>query len=157
MNAPKRPAAAPDRSLALAARRHFAIGWCGLVVAMSAGLVIDAMLGLKVGYYLDVDHQTRRLMWRLAHAHAAGISLVHLGIAAYFAFGARAWSARLQIASQGATLGLIAMPAGFFLGGYQLYGGEPGLGIFLTPFGGMVLIVAAACLAWDAIASTKSA
>lgn len=155
MAPPKRPPSPDDLSLVRAARRHFAVGWTGLLVAMLGGLAVDAMLGFKIGHYLDVDNQTRRLLWRLAHAHAGGISLLHLGIAAYFSLGARVWNLRLRLASQGATLGLLAMPTGFFLGGYQLYGGDPGLGIVLTPLGGMALIAAAACLAWDSISIAR--
>jgi hypothetical protein len=47
------------------------------------------------------------------------------------------------------------MPTGFFLGGYQLYGGDPGFGVFLVPLGGMAMIAAAAFLAWDAISATR--
>lgn len=34
------------------------------------------------------------------------------------------------------------MPLGFFLGGVQFYGGDPGLGILLLPAGALCLFVA---------------
>ena len=34
------------------------------------------------------------------------------------------------------------MPAGFFLGGFYLHGGDPGLGILLLPVGAVFLALA---------------
>ena len=34
------------------------------------------------------------------------------------------------------------LPGGFFLGGTFIYGGDPGLGILLTPLGALALLVA---------------
>ena len=34
------------------------------------------------------------------------------------------------------------MPAGFFLGGTIIYGGDPGLGIILLPIGAVLLLIA---------------
>ena len=36
----------------------------------------------------------------------------------------------------------ILVPAGFFLGGTIIYGGDPGLGIFLLPLGAILLLLA---------------
>ena len=33
------------------------------------------------------------------------------------------------------------MPGGFFLGGTFIYGGDPGLGIFLLPIGAFMLFI----------------
>jgi len=41
-----------------------------------------------------------------------------------------------------ALMALVAMPAGFFLGGAVLYGGEPGPGILLVPLGALALFAA---------------
>lgn len=157
MNA--KEASAPDQdgaATARASRRHFAIGWWGLFVAMVGGLVVDALLGLKLGVYLDASNQTRRLMWRLAHAHAAGLSLVHLGLGAYFASVAVRWTTRLRLASSLSVVGLLAMPTGFALGGVQLYGDDPGLGVFLVPVGGIAVTLAIGCMAIDSVASSSS-
>ena len=63
------------------ARRHLQIGWWALLVFLSVGLVLEALHGLKVGLYLDVSNETRRLMWRLAHAHGTLLALVNLAFA----------------------------------------------------------------------------
>lgn len=137
-------------------RLHFAVGWIGLFVAVFAGVAIDAMLGLKIGLYLDVENQTRRLMWRLAHAHAAGVSLVHVAFGAYLAASSGILTFSLSLASRLSTVALVALPTGFALGGAQLYGDEPGLGIFLTPVGGVALTLAIGCVAYDSVAQLST-
>jgi len=49
--------------------RHLLWGWWGLLVFLSLGIILEALHGFKVGAYLDVGNETRRLMWTLAHAH----------------------------------------------------------------------------------------
>ena len=51
------------------ARRHVRFGWWTLLVYAALGLALEALHGFKVAAYLDVDNDTRRLMWRLAHTH----------------------------------------------------------------------------------------
>ena len=123
-------------------RRHVRFGWWMLLIFLSLGLVLEILHGLKVGYYLKVSNETRRLMWTLAHAHGTLLALVNLG----FAFTVPLlpeWSARARgtasVCLRGATL---LMPAGFFLGGVTVYSGDPGLGIVLVPVGGLLLFVA---------------
>jgi hypothetical protein len=119
---------------------------------MTAGAALELLHGLKSGFYLDVGNETRRLMWTLAHAHGGVLSLMHLALASYvFAFGDVAADA-LKRASLLATFGIMAMPAGFFLGGLWHYGGDPGLGIFLVPAGAASMIAATLVLlrhAWS--------
>ncbi len=119
--------------------RHLRIGWWGLLVFLSLGLVLEALHGLKVGAYLDADQETRRLMWRLAHAHGTLLSLVHLALAATVAQRPGVGGA---LASRCLTASLVLMPAGFLLGGAWTHGGDPGLGISLVPPGGLLLLVA---------------
>jgi hypothetical protein len=138
-------ASAPLRQIndpTMLTRRHLCFGWWTLLIFLSLGLALEILHGFKVGYYLKVSNETRRLMWTLAHAHGTLLGLVNLG----FAFTARllpAWSARersvASVCLRGATL---LMPAGFFLGGLIVYSGDPGLGIILVPIGGLLLIVA---------------
>jgi hypothetical protein len=113
-----------------------------LLLFLSLGLALEVLHGLKVGYYLKVSHETRRLMWTLAHAHGTLLALVNLG----FAFTLRLlpeWPVRprgtASVCLRAATL---LMPAGFFLGGVRVYAGDPGLGIVLVPIGGLLLFVA---------------
>lgn len=58
----------PDR-VAEYARRHLRFGWWSLLFFLTFGLGLETLHGLKVGWYLDVENETRRLMWTLAHAH----------------------------------------------------------------------------------------
>jgi hypothetical protein len=121
-------------------RRHRAWGWGSLALFALLGLVLESLHGLKLGAF--VDHETRRSMWRLAHAHGALLGLIHLAFASQLDTHEhlaglddprRAVSVALRIAS-------VAMPAGFALGGAWYYDGDPGIGILLVPIGGVALI-----------------
>ena len=52
-------------------------------------------------------------------------------------------SRALAAASQALVAAGVLLPAGFFLGGMVVYGGDPGLGVLLVPVGAVCLIVAA--------------
>jgi len=101
------------------------------------GLGLEALHGFKVGFYLNVDNDTRRLMWRLAHAHGVLLGLVNVG----YALVARAWP-RLEdrLAARALSTALWLMPLGFFLGGAFARGGDPGLAIGLAGAGGVALL-----------------
>ncbi|MCB9892570.1 MAG: hypothetical protein H6833_13040 [Planctomycetes bacterium] len=132
--------AAPNRLVS----RHLRIGWMGLLVFVTAGLVLEAFHGFKSGFYLDADQTMRRMLWRLAHAHGTLISLVHLA----FAFTVRSVPANPHEAFRKASwplfAGLVLLPGGFFLGGFGTYGGDPGVGIFLAPVGALLLLTGVA-------------
>lgn len=124
------------------ARRHLQIGWWSLLIFLSLGILLEALHGFKAPLYLNVSNSTRRLMWTLAHAHGTLLSLVHIA----FGFSLsllKSWSgpnrARASTCLQWAT---VLIPAGFFLGGVKIYGGDPGLGILLVPPGAILLFVA---------------
>ncbi len=110
------------------------------------GVALEAMHAFKVGLYLDADQATRRLMWRLAHAHGTLLGVLNLALAMTVARLRMTASARraASLSLRGATL---LMPAGFFLGGIWLHGGDPGLGVLLVPVGGVLLVVATALFA----------
>ena len=108
---------------------------------MVLGVALEAMRAFKVGIYLDADQATRRLMWRLAHAHGTLLGLLNLAFSAT--------QARLdmddgerRVASLALRAATLLMPAGFFLGGVWLFGGDPGLGVLLVPLGGILLVIA---------------
>jgi hypothetical protein len=122
-------------------RRHLAVGWWGLLVFLSLGTVLEALHGFKVGLYLDVGNDARRLTWTLAHAHGTLLSLLNIA----YALTLRrisdhppvpAWSSGALVA---ATL---LIPAGFLLGGVFVHGGDPGLGVVLVPIGAGLLFAA---------------
>ena len=58
--------------------RHLRFGWWLLLVSLSLGLVLEALHGFKLGWYLDVTNETRQLMLTLAHAHGTLLALVNI-------------------------------------------------------------------------------
>ena len=118
------------------------LGWWSLLVFLCLGLSLEALHGFKLPLYLDVSNETRRLLWTLAHAHGALISVVHvvfgLSLPAMvgWASGAR------SLASRCLTAALLLIPLGFFLGGAFIHDGDPGLGVLLVPPGGLLLAAA---------------
>ena len=123
------------------ARHHLRIGWWGLLVSLSAGLVLEALHGFKVGLYLDVTNDARRLMWRLAHAHGTLLSVLNIAFAISLPMLRTFADAPRQLASRCMAGALFLMPAGFALGGVWIHGGDPGLGVLLVPPGGILLFV----------------
>ena len=134
-----------DRSAAMAvADAHLSFGWWALFVFLMLGLVLEALHAFKFGYYHDSSNETRRLMWRLAHAHGTLIALVHIAFALSL-------PSLLQSPSLPPSLSLasrclygcgVLLPLGFFLGGIFVYGGDPGLAVLLAPVGGLLGAVA---------------
>jgi hypothetical protein len=121
-------------------RRHLRFGWVALLVFLSLGIVLEALHAFKGANYLNPSHDTRRLMWTLAHAHGTLLGLVNLAFAVSAAHFSRSSARRSELASgllRGATL---LLPAGFFLGGFGFQGGDPGLGIALVPLGALLLL-----------------
>ncbi|HEY2512915.1 MAG TPA: hypothetical protein VGI39_18740 [Polyangiaceae bacterium] len=119
-------------------RRHLRIGYVALAVFLTFGAVLEALHGFKVGFYLDVDNETRRLMWRLAHAHGTLLSMVHV----LYALTLRAVpGAARPLASSTLTAALLLIPGGFFVGGLAVAGGDPNLAVLLVPAGFVALLV----------------
>lgn len=121
--------------------RHLRVGWWGLLFFLSLGVVLEVLHGFKVGAYLDVSNETRRLMWTLAHAHGTLFSLLHVAFAAtlHLLGGTGGWP---TTAGRCLTAATLLVPGGFLLGGLHLHGGDPGIGIFLVPIGALALFVA---------------
>ncbi|MCB9528461.1 MAG: hypothetical protein H6701_08720 [Myxococcales bacterium] len=145
MSAPAEPA-----EVEAITRRHLAWGWTMLLVFVLLGVVLEALHAFKSGWYLDVGHDTRRLMWRLGHAHGTLLSLVHLAFALTLPHLARSPARRLAVASAALRAGSVLLPAGFVLGGVWIHGGDPGLGVLLVPLGAVALVLGAATVAIEA-------
>lgn len=124
-------------------RLHLRFGWWSLLVFTALGLILETLHGFKVGAYLDVSNESRRLMWTLAHAHGTLLSFVHvlLGLSLRVAPELRGPNQKLITRSLiGASL---LLPGGFFLGGVVFYAGDPGLAApFLVPAGAALLLIA---------------
>ena len=124
------------------ARRHLRLGWWSLLVFLSLGILLEALHGFKIGFYMDLANATRRHVWTLAHAHGTLLALVNLAFAAtlrLFCDGGERWIGLTSACLVGAT-GLL--PGGFFLGGVVIYAGDPGLGVLLVPVGALLLLIA---------------
>jgi GNAT superfamily N-acetyltransferase len=123
-------------------RKHLRFGWWSLLVFLSLGVVLEAFHGLKIGYYLDVSNDARRLAFRLGHAHGTLLSLVHVAFALTLAsrFAPAADSAKR--ASRLLVAATLLLPGGFLLGGLFSHGGDPGVGVFLVPVGALALFLA---------------
>jgi len=128
--------------------RHLRLGWMALLLFLSLGALLEGLNGFKVAWYVSASNETRRHMWTLAHAHGTLLGLIHIAYAATL----RLAPDNLRHASLGSTLltaALVLLPGGFFLGGIKVYGGDPGLGILLVPFGAATLSVAVGLTVWD--------
>ena len=132
---------------------HFRWGWSLLLVFLTLGLFLEALHGFKAGFYLNATNESRRLLWTLAHAHGTLLSLVHLAFAAYLTTRIDWPRGRLKLASRSLMGGSILLPVSFFLSGLYIYDGDPGLFIYLAPFGALSLFVAVFLIAGSAMAA----
>jgi len=132
---------ARDAALQNLGDRHLRFGWWTLLFWVVLGLMLEALHGLKVAWYLDMAHATRRLSWTLAHSHGTLLAVLHL------VFGATlsrfpAWPERSRrIASEFLFAAAVLLPGGFLLGGLFPHAGDPGMGILLVPLGGGLLAI----------------
>ena len=130
----------PDQ--AALSRRHLRFGWWSLLVFLSLGILLESLHGFKVGWYLNVANETRRLMLTLAHAHGTLLALINLGFAATLPILPSENFRRRNFAGSCLLAASVLVPGGFFLGGVTFHAGDPGLGIFLLPPGALLLVVA---------------
>lgn len=118
--------------------RHLRFGWRSLFLFLALGLVLETLHGFKLGWYLDVSSEIRRLMFTLAHSHGTLLALVNI------AAGLTLRTIKGFELTRGASLALlwgsVVMPAGFFLGGLVIHDGDPGLGVLLVPVGALLLL-----------------
>jgi hypothetical protein len=148
-----RQGAAPPVATAKWVTLHQKVGWWSIAVFATLGLLLETLHAFKLGLYLDVSNDTRRLMWTLAHAHGTLLGLMHIAFAS--TIRAESLTARARIATTSALLraATTLMPTGFFLGGIRFYAGDPGIGIMLVPVGAAALIAAAVIVAREVSAS----
>ena len=147
------------------------IGWWSLLLFLTVGIVLEALHGFKVAWYLNVGMETRRLMWRLAHAHGTFLALIHIAFAMTLSCltspsdsgetpepAAKAQSKKRKKPAKKPTeststtweawasrclIGaIVGLPGGFFLGGVVVRGGDPGVGIIVLPIGAGLLMIA---------------
>jgi hypothetical protein len=122
--------------------RHLRLGWWWLLVFAGLGLILETLHGFKVGAYLNTSNETRRLMWRLAHAHGTLLGAVNILFALTLRTGQDSAFRDLRTISRLLVSASILLPIGFFLGGVQFYGGDPGLGVLVVPVAAVLLLAA---------------
>lgn len=129
------PPATPDDDVAF---RSIRFGWWLLGVSVTLGIVVEMLHGFKVGWYLDVGNEMRRLMLTLAHTHGTWIAIVNMAAG----YGAKAFGPAFLPAKPAAAIRIagVLMPLGFFLGGLVIHDGDPGIGVFLVPIGGFLML-----------------
>jgi hypothetical protein len=129
------------------ADRNLRFGWWSLLVFLSLGGVLETLHGFKIGWYVDVGNETRRLMFTLAHAHGTLLAVVNIA-AGLTARIVERFDLRSSV-SFALIWAAILLPAGFFLGGIVIYDGDPGLGVWLVPIGAALLFYSIARIALD--------
>src|SRR5262249_28044773 len=83
LDPPRYPARQPprhDRRMTDPARPplNLRAGFWALFGFAALGLLLESLHAFKAGLYLDVPNDTRRLLWRLAHAHGALLGLLNV-------------------------------------------------------------------------------
>lgn len=127
--------------------RNLRFGWWALLVFLSLGGVLEILHGFKIGWYVDVGNDVRRLMFTLAHAHGTALALVNIA-AGLTARSVQKFELKASVSTSLIWSGIL-FPLGFFLGGVVTYGGDPGLGIWLVPVAAVLLFYAVIRIALD--------
>jgi len=133
---------------AVCARRHFRFGWWSLLSFLSVGMVLESLHGFKVGWYLDVSNETRRLLWTLGHAHGTLIGMLQIAFAVTVNAAWGGTSRSMKLASNCLVAAGIVLPGGFLVAGVVVYDGDPGPAILLVPLGALLLFVGVLLTAW---------
>ncbi len=117
-------------------------GWVSLAVWMTFGLLLEGLLGYKIPEYLN-DLQ-RRELFRLAHTHGVGLSIVLI----VAAISLKTFDIAIPRATTLALrIGAILMPLGFLLAGIRHTESDPGLAIWLVPPAALLNIFGAISIA----------
>jgi len=124
------------------AMRHLRFGWWALLVFLSLGAVLEGMHGFKVGWYLDVSNETRRLLFTLGHAHGVLLAVLNVVFGLTVMVASLNESAAWRIASPCLMAAAVMLPGGFLLGGIVIYDGDPGPAVLVVPLGAFFLFVA---------------
>ena len=127
--------------------RNLRFGWWSLLVFLLLGGALETLHGFKIGWYVDVGNETRRLMFTLAHAHGTLLALVNIAAGLTVRMVER-FTLRPSV-SFALIWAAILLPGGFFLGGIVIYDGDPGLGVWLVPIGAALLFYSIARIALD--------
>ncbi len=118
--------------------RHLRFGWWALAIYVCLGIVLETMHGFKIGWYLDVGNETRRLMFTLGHFHGTMLALVNVAVGLTIRT-VDDFKLRPSV-SLALIWAAILLPGGFLLGGFLPYDGDPGSGVWLVPIGALLML-----------------
>lgn len=121
--------------------RHLKFGWCCILGFVVLGLVLDYFHAFKVGWYLNVGNETRRLMGTLAHAHGTLLGGLNIAYAATLYVVGDRLLGKAKFTSACLMSATLLMPLGFLLAGLFTLKDEPGFAVFLVPIGGLLLLI----------------
>src|SRR5438045_5542059 len=110
--------------------RNLRFGWWSLLVFLSLGGLLETLHGFKIGWYVDVGNEMRRLMFTLAHAHGTALALVNI-VSGFTAGNVERFELRPGVSFCLIWAGLL-FPFALFLGGVVRSGGDPDLGFWLV-------------------------
>jgi hypothetical protein len=113
------------------------------------------MHGFKIGWYLDVGNEARRLMFTLGHFHGTMLSLVNIA-AGLTIRSVDDFKLRPSV-SFALIWAAILLPGGFLLGGFLTYGGDPGTGVWLVPLGALLMLYGVGRAAFDLTKASRDA
>ncbi len=137
------PDANGEATLQSNAHLHLCFGWWQLFVFLSLGIGLEVMHGFKIGWYLNADNETRRLMLTLAHTHGTLLGIINI-VFSWTLIRTPHWTASKRYAASRCLLGAsVLMPLGYFAGGLFPYPGDPSLAILLLPAGAFPRLVSA--------------
>jgi hypothetical protein len=120
------------------------------------GMALESMHAFKLGWFLDLANETRRLLFRLAHAHGVLLGLLNIAFALSLPHrvprGERVegWISRCIL------LGSVLLPAGFLLGGLVVLGGDPNPAILLAAAGAPLLFAGVLGVTWSFLSAGRS-
>ena len=135
-------------------QRHLRMGWCLLSVFLVLGMTLEALHAFKLGWYLDLANETRRLLLRLAHAHGVLLGLLNVAFALSLPHRAPLGERAELWISRCVLLGSALLPAGFLLGGIVVRGGDPNPAVLLSPLGAALLFAGVVGVAWSLVRRT---
>ena len=127
-----------SKSPSVPGKRNLRAGWWTLLVFVCLGILLEIGLGFRGHFYMDVSQQTRRLMWRLAHAHSTLLALLNI---MYGLIAVQSSNGGQQFGSRALLAASWLIPSGFFLAGLFAYQSTPGLATLLIPSGAVLLAI----------------
>lgn len=119
--------------------------WFGLAFWMSLGLLLEGLIAFRSPAYLQ--DPIRREMFRLAHAHGTLFSVLLIITQLWLSHAKQSVPAMAELPLR---VGTVLMPVGFALGGIWHSATDPGIGVFLAPVGGVLVIFAAVSIGLSA-------